>query len=71
MHAYIEPCRKLLGDVAGMTQHCLVGEYIPPNPIGKVKSPVSWVFTALFDIEHKLVLDDRIVIVFGRVRNEA
>jgi 2-polyprenyl-3-methyl-5-hydroxy-6-metoxy-1,4-benzoquinol methylase len=70
--AYIEPWRKLLCDVARMTQYCLVGEYIPPNPIGMVKSPGELIeaFTALFDIEHKLVLDDQIVIVFGRVRND-
>jgi trans-aconitate methyltransferase len=70
--AYIEPWRKLLGDVARMTQYCLVGEYIPPNPIGMVKSPTELIeaFTALFDIEHKLVLDDWIVILLRRVRNK-
>jgi hypothetical protein len=70
--AYIEPWRKLLGDIARMTRYCLVGEYVPPNPIGMVKSPAELieVFAALFDIEHKLVLDDQIVIAFGRVREE-
>jgi hypothetical protein len=68
--AFIEPWRKLLADVVRMTQYCLAGEYIPPNPIGMVKSPgeLTGAFAALFDIEYKLVLDDQIVRVFERVR---
>jgi hypothetical protein len=35
-----------------------------------VKPPRELIFTALFDIEHKLMLDDQIVIALGRVRTE-
>jgi hypothetical protein len=71
--AYLEPWRELLATVAVLTEYCLVGEYIPADPIGMVKSPAQLVaaFGALFQIENKLLLDDEIVILLGRVRHGA
>jgi SAM-dependent methyltransferase len=68
--AYIEPWRELLATIAGMTDYCLVGEYIPPNPIGMVKSTaqLTEAFGAFFSVENKLVLDDEIIILLGRAR---
>ena len=71
--AYIPTWRDVLRTIAGMTDYCLIGEYIPPNPIGMVKSAAELVeaFDEHFKVEHQLVLDNEIVIVFGRLREKA
>jgi SAM-dependent methyltransferase len=68
--AYIPDWRDVLRTIAGMTDYCLVGEYIPPNPIGMVRSvdELTEAFSAYFSVEHQLVLDGEIVILFGRLR---
>ena len=68
--AYIPAWRDLMSKVATMTDHCLVAEYIPANPIGMVKSAAELVetFSSLFEIEHRLTLDDEWAILTGRSR---
>ncbi|HVY59179.1 MAG TPA: class I SAM-dependent methyltransferase [Xanthobacteraceae bacterium] len=68
--AYVPSWRELLETVAGMADRCLVAEYVPANPIGMVKSvgELVEVFAGLFEIEHKLLLDDEMAILFGRTR---
>jgi trans-aconitate methyltransferase len=68
--AYIPTWRDLIAVAAKMTDYCLIAEYIPPNPIGMVKSPAELVavFESSFAIERKLVIDDEVTILFGRVR---
>jgi hypothetical protein len=66
-------CAGVYRAVAEAARRCRAHDAVPPNPIGMVKSPGELIeaFTELFDIEHKLVLDDQIVIVLGSVRNKA
>ena len=68
--AYIAEWRELITTVAGMTDRCLIAEYIPADPIGMVKSPAELVeaFASLFAIERKLIIDDEVVILLGRSR---
>ena len=53
-----------------MTDYRLVGEYIPLNLIGMVKSSAQLTepFSAVFHLENELVLGDEIVILLGRAR---
>jgi SAM-dependent methyltransferase len=69
--AYISAWRDLLRTIAGMTDYCLVAEYIPPNPIGMVKSPGELIsaFSEHFASVHRVVLDDEIVILLGRSKS--
>lgn len=68
--AYIPDWRDVLRTIASMTDYCLIGEYIPPNPIGMVKSAaeLAEAFAIHFEIQHQIVLDNEIVILFGRLR---
>jgi SAM-dependent methyltransferase len=69
--AYVSDWREVLKTIAGMTDYCLVAEYIPPNPIGMVKSPAELItaFGGHFKLEHRVVLDDEIVILLGRSKS--
>jgi SAM-dependent methyltransferase len=69
--AYISAWRDLLRTIAGMTDYCLVAEYIPPNPIGMVKSPGELIsaFSEHFASVHRVVLNDEIVILLGRSKS--
>jgi SAM-dependent methyltransferase len=68
--AYIADWRELIATVAGMTDHCLIAEYIPADPIGMVKSSAELVgaFASSFAVERKLILDDEVIILLGRSR---
>ena len=68
--AYIPAWRDLIRIASGMTDYCLVAEYIPADPIGMVKSSAELVetFASSFHIERKLIVDDNVTILFGRSR---
>ncbi len=68
--AYIDTWRELLATAAGMTDYVLVAEYVPANPIGMVKSvnELLSAFSEHFNVEHKLIYDDEVVICLGRSR---
>jgi SAM-dependent methyltransferase len=58
--AYIEDWSKALETIAGLTRWFYVAEYIPPNPIGFVKSPQHLIgeVEKHFNIRTKVLLDD-------------
>jgi SAM-dependent methyltransferase len=69
--AYVSGWRDLLATIAGMTDFCLIAEYIPPNPIGMVKSAAELLsaFSGHFTLAHRVILDDEIVILLGRSKS--
>ena len=68
--AYIDGWKDVLATAAGMTEYCLVAEYIPADPIGMVKSIPELIggFSESFDVIHRLVLDDEGAFLLGRSR---
>jgi trans-aconitate methyltransferase len=68
--AYIPTWHELLETVARISDYCLIAEYIPPNPIGMVKSAADLIdcFSASFGLEHKVIFDEEVVILLGRAR---
>ena len=71
--AYIENWQDCLSAAAGKCARCLVAEYIPPNPIGFVKSPAELIgaFERHFVVETKIVLDDQHVLLMGASKEKA
>jgi len=65
--AYIPEWRNLLEQCAKLSKFCLVAEYVPTNAIGMVKSAADLIdcFSVHFSTEHKLLVDDDIVVVLG------
>lgn len=68
--AYIEGWKDCLAKYAAMSTYGLVAEFVPPNPIGFVKSvdELTQAFDALYVIENKVVLDDTFCLLFGKSR---
>ena len=66
--AYIETWKNNLRFWAGSADHCVVSEYVPPNPVGYVKSIAELVveFERYFVVKTKIILNDEIVILFGK-----
>lgn len=58
--AYVEGWQAVVRTIAGMTRWFYVAEYIPPNPIGFVKSPDELIATVetWFSLRTKVLLDD-------------
>ncbi len=65
--AYVEAWPALLATVAGMTRYLYVAEYIPPNPIGFVKSSADLLgaIGSHFVIRTKVIVDDEQCLVLG------
>lgn len=66
--AYIDDWKELLAAAARMTEYCLVVKYVPPNPIGMVKSIPDLVgtFGAHFDVIRKVIVNDDTALLFGK-----
>jgi 2-polyprenyl-3-methyl-5-hydroxy-6-metoxy-1,4-benzoquinol methylase len=69
--AYVERWKDCLANFSGRAGHCFLAEYIPPNPIGFVKSIPELVdeFTKGFELETKIVIDDTFCLLFGKARS--
>jgi trans-aconitate methyltransferase len=67
--AYVEDWPLVLKQVAQLTKWIYVAEFIPPNPIGFVKSSDNLVeeFASNFDIRTKVLVDDVHVMLLGEV----
>lgn len=65
--AYLPDWQSVLGTSASMTQYCLASEYIPPNPIGMVKSieALREAFVKHYKIMHEVILDGQSITLFG------
>jgi len=71
--AYIEAWPKLIPMIAPMTRWLFVAEYIPPDPIGFVKSPAELIAQVRrsFTIRTKVVLDDAHCLLLAESRVSA
>jgi SAM-dependent methyltransferase len=67
--AYVPLWQTVLETAARMTNYCLVAEYIPPEPIGYVKSndDLETAFRRHFEVVHKVILNNTFSIFFGTV----
>lgn len=65
--SYIDKWEERLLMASEIGEHCLVCEYIPPDPQGSVKSMAKLLegFNKRFYIERKLFIGDDTVILFG------
>lgn len=65
--AYVEDWSLVLRDVAGLTRWLYVAEYVPPDPIGFVKSTDQLIAEVeqLFRVVTKVVLDDVHCLLFA------
>ena len=68
--AYIDGWPRVLETIAGMTRWLYVAEYIPPHPIGFVKSADQLIEETEkhFDIRTKLALDDEHTMLLAETR---
>jgi SAM-dependent methyltransferase len=68
--AYVERWKDCLAKYAAMSTYGLVAEFVPPNPVGFVKSieELTQAFDALYAIENKVVIDDTFCLLFGKSR---
>ncbi len=71
--AYVDDWPNILKTIAGMTRWLYVAEYIPPNPIGFVKSlnhlineTEKW-----FAIKTKVVLDDEHCLLLAEIKGDS
>ncbi len=71
--AYVDGWPKVVETLAGMTRYFYVAEYIPPQPIGFVKSPNHLITETEkhFVIRTKVLLDDEHCMLFAEVRRDA
>lgn len=67
--AYVEDWRGVLAQIARMSRWAYVAEFIPPNPIGFVKSADELIdeMTRHFEIRTKVLLDDVHCMLLGEV----
>jgi SAM-dependent methyltransferase len=70
--AYVERWKECLANFPARARYCFVAEFIPPNPIGFVKSVEELVseFRRSFVVETKIVIDDHFCLLFGQARTE-
>jgi len=68
--AYIESWPILLDKLAKISKYCFIAEYIPPNPIGFVKSIDHLIqeVNKHFKILNKIILDDEHCFLMAEVR---
>jgi len=68
--AYVEHWKECLAKYAAQADFGLVAEFVPPNPIGFVKSidDLTQAFDALYIIENKVIIDDKVCLLFGKSR---
>ncbi len=68
--AYIKNWPNILKKLSRITQYCFIAEYIPPNPIGFVKSIDQLIleFAKYFTIITKIILDDEHCFLLGEVK---
>ncbi len=71
--AYVEDWPRLLETIAGMTRWCYVAEYIPPEPIGFVKSAGELIAEVekRFDVHTRVLLDDVNCLLLAQVKSRA
>ncbi|GEM_PF-981635 len=67
---YLDNWPRLLQDLAGMTRWLFIAEYIPPQPIGFVKSSEQLVAEVEknFTVKTKVILDDLYCLLLGETR---
>jgi len=65
--AYVERWKECLANFPASATHCLIAEYIPPNPIGFVKSgeELQAEFASYFALKTKVIIDDHFYLLFG------
>ena len=65
--SYLENWKEVLADISNCCKYFLISLYIPPNPIGFVKSFDELIFeiSTYFSIKTKLIANDECIIVFG------
>lgn len=70
--AYVAEWPRVVQTIAGVTRWFYVAEYIPPNPIGFVKSPQHLITEVEkhFTIRTKVLLDDVHCMLFAEVKSE-
>ena len=70
--SYIEDWKKILSGVSNFSQYVYVSLYIPPNPIGFVKSfhDLLEEITTNFDISEKIIYNDSSIFVLAKNRKE-
>ena len=68
--AYVEGWKDCLAKYVAQAGYGLVAEFVPPNPIGFVKSidDLTGTFGSLYEIESKIVIDDTFCLLFGKSR---
>jgi SAM-dependent methyltransferase len=66
--AYVERWKECLANFPARGRYCFVAEFIPPNPIGFVKSveELADEFRRSFAVETKIVIDDHFCLLFGQ-----
>jgi SAM-dependent methyltransferase len=71
LFAYVEDWRSVLAQIARMTRWIYVAEYVPPAPIGFVKSIDELIAELALhaEIRTKVILDDVQCLLLGEVRD--
>ena len=69
--AYLPNWQSVLATSASMTEYCLVSEYVPPNPIGMVKSieELRDAFGKHYNIVNEIILNGQSMTLFGTRRS--
>lgn len=70
--AYIDGWPDVVETISSMTHWVYISEYIPPSPIGFVKSSEQLIagVERYFDIKTKVIMDDEHCMLLGEVRKE-
>ena len=68
--AYMEDWIGIVEKIAKISKYFFVGEYVPKDPIGMVKSKESlcFEFDKFFDMKEKLELNNEHIFLFGKSR---
>ncbi|HEU4551142.1 MAG TPA: class I SAM-dependent methyltransferase [Rhizomicrobium sp.] len=68
--AYVQNWKYCLSRFPTLAPRCLLAEFVPPNPIGCVKSidELSTEFCSLFTDTTKIVIDDNFCLLFGKAK---
>jgi hypothetical protein len=66
--AYVEEWRECLAALPRLSERCFVAEFVPPDPIGFVKSigELTGEFEKHFTLESKVILDDQHCLMMGK-----